>query len=499
MIGGMKRLLPQSLAGQLIALLLLALVLSQAVSWIILLDERRHAVRAADRAQVLSRTASVVRLLVEAPEDLGDRVTEAASGRRLVYWLEDEAALEAEATEHQTHPLQRELAEQLAGTGAGPVLVRVEDARGLPFFSEERRTWTARRWHDRDDEDEDEDDDEDEEEAHDGGDREHRPWRHRRQPLSLTLSVRLPNGEWLNAETLLPPMRANWAWPSLLSMLAMALAITVIVVWSVRRITQPLRALADAADGLGRGQQSPPLPEAGPQDVRRTTRAFNAMRERLERFVQDRTRMLAAVSHDLRTPITSLRLRAEFIEDQEVRGKVLETLAEMQEMIEATLAFAREDAATEDTRKVDLVALVESLCDDLADTGHAVTFESAIQANLACRPVALKRALGNLIENAVAYGERARVTLDQDTDSILIIVEDDGPGIPEHRMDEVFQPFVRLEGSRSRDTGGVGLGLAIARSILHNHGGEVLLENRTAPHGIAGLRATVTLPQAASR
>jgi signal transduction histidine kinase len=216
------------------------------------------------------------------------------------------------------------------------------------------------------------------------------------------------------------------------------------------------------------------------------------MRGRLQRFVQDRTRMLAAISHDLRTPITTLRLRAEFVEDEETRAKILETLDEMQRITEATLAFAREEAAAEDTRTVDLAALVDSVCADLADLGQDVAFGGPERAPYTCRPVSLKRAVRNLIENAVTYGERARVTLEQAADSFRIVVEDDGPGIPEAEFERVFAPFVRLEESRSPETGGIGLGMAIARSIVRGHGGDITLANRQD----GGLRAVIHLPRA---
>ena len=171
-----------------------------------------------------------------------------------------------------------------------------------------------------------------------------------------------------------PDPSPRWALPSLLSMGVMAIALSLIVIFTVRRITRPMAQLAAAAESLGRGEAVSPLAEQGPLDVRQTTRAFNQMHDRLQRFVQDRTRMLAAISHDLRTPITSLRLRAEFVEDEEERVKILETLDEMQRMTEATLAFAREEAAREDTRTVDLGALTESLCEDLTEMDLDVAF-----------------------------------------------------------------------------------------------------------------------------
>jgi signal transduction histidine kinase len=215
---------------------------------------------------------------------------------------------------------------------------------------------------------------------------------------------------------------------------------------------------------------------------------------RLLRFVKDRTQMLAAMCHDLRTPRSTLRLRAEFIEDDEIKAKILETLEEMQRMTEATLAFVREEAAVEPTRMVDLTALVESVASDLADLGKNVRFEEAARIDLACRPTGLKRAVRNLLENAVRYGERAEVALIDLENELQIVIDDDGPGVPEDQIERLFQPFVRLDESRSVEGGGIGLGLAIARSIVRNHGGDITLANRET----GGLRATISLPKGQS-
>jgi signal transduction histidine kinase len=265
----------------------------------------------------------------------------------------------------------------------------------------------------------------------------------------------------------------------------------VIVVLMIRRMTRPMADLAAAAERLGRGEAVPPVPERGPEDVRQTTRAFNRMHGRLQRFVQDRTRMLAAISHDLRTPLTSLRLRAEFVDDEETRAKILEALDEMERMTEATLAFAREEARREDTRTVDLAALVDSLCEDLRDLGMDVSYGGPPSLLYPCRSMSLKRAVRNLIENAVTYGKRARVTLTRDEQEMRIVIDDDGPGIPEADFERVFAPFVRLEESRSQETGGIGLGMAIARSIVRGHGGDITLANRAE----GGLRVAIHLPR----
>ena len=278
----------------------------------------------------------------------------------------------------------------------------------------------------------------------------------------------------------------------MLTFLFSALVIAAVAVLAARRIARPMRSLAAATSRFGLGEMVDDLPEEGPAETRETVRAFNLMRGRLDRYVRERTTMLAAVSHDLRTPITSLRLHAEFVENQETRTKIFAALDEMQRMIEDTLAFIREDMQREETRKVDLDALVDSVAADLSELGHDIAVIESGRILVACRPVALRRALRNLMENAAAYGARAVVRTERDEAEIRVVIEDEGPGIPEADLKRVFDPFVRLETSRSRDTGGSGLGLAIARSIVRGHGGGVELANRDK----GGLRATIVLPTA---
>jgi signal transduction histidine kinase len=223
--------------------------------------------------------------------------------------------------------------------------------------------------------------------------------------------------------------------------------------------------------------------------------AFNTMAVRIRRFVQDRTEMLAAIGHDLRTPITRLRLRAEFMDDDEQRAKMLADLTEMEKMIGATLAFARDDAAAEPATPLDLAGLARTVVDEAADAApeqaEQITYDGPAHLTVRARPVALKRALANLVGNALAYGGAAKVTLVPPAQGqVRLTVEDEGPGIPAEEMERVFAPFHRLEGSRNRETGGTGLGLPIARNILRAHGGDVTLANR--PDG--GLAATVILP-----
>jgi signal transduction histidine kinase len=262
-------------------------------------------------------------------------------------------------------------------------------------------------------------------------------------------------------------------------------------VWAVRRATQPLGMLGEAAERLGRDVHAPPLAESGPLEVAQAARAFNEMQDRLQQLIRDRTQMLAAISHDLRTPLTRLRLRAELIDDLEQQRKTIADLQEMQAMIAAALEFARDEVAVEPPASLDLAVLLQTICDDTADAGADARYAGPEHARCVGRPAALKRALANLVGNAVRYGDRARVTLSSEPGQLRVNVDDDGPGLPEAELERVFQPFYRLETSRSRETGGVGLGLAIVRAAVEAHSGRVHLANR--PGG--GLRATVLLPQ----
>jgi signal transduction histidine kinase len=270
----------------------------------------------------------------------------------------------------------------------------------------------------------------------------------------------------------------------------MGVIVIAVSVWAVRRLTAPLGMLSAAADRLGRDVSAEPLAETGTREMQQAARAFNRMQERLRRLVESRTQMLAALSHDLRTPLTLLRLRAEEVADTDERDKMLGTIGDMDEMIGTTLAFARDEVRAEPRRRVDVAALLESVVDDMADAGLPVTMQPAAPLTYECQPGALKRALTNLQDNAVKYGKRAQAAITSTAKAIEITIDDEGPGIPEAELPRVFQPFYRVEESRSRDTGGTGLGLAIAQSIVQAHGGELTLANR--PGG--GLRASIRLP-----
>lgn len=315
-------------------------------------------------------------------------------------------------------------------------------------------------------------------------------------------SLLLPDGQsWVVVRYIMPLPNPLDAPTFIIAFLVMSLCGGTLIVWATRRLIAPVTTLANAAEALGRDVNSSTiLPENGPSEIRRAAIAFNTMSTRIRRFVSDRTLMLTAIGHDLRTPITRLKLRAEFIDDDELRTKMLADLDEMESMVAATLAFGRDSASNEQVVSLDLRALLQTIMDEAAeshpDRADDIIYESpSTPVRIMARSVALKRALNNLILNALKYGSSAHVTLvppsqKRDKDRYAtIIVEDDGPGLPEEELDRVFEPFVRIETSRNRETGGTGLGLSIARTILRAQGGDVRLQNRAE----GGLRAIITL------
>jgi signal transduction histidine kinase len=436
------RLLPKSLAGQLLLLLLGGIFAAHGLGITLFYLDGPNAIQLAARNQITDRVASAVRLAEAAPRDsISDLMKAMSSSNEMfdVTWDGASSAIAMDGRETQVaQDLQRKL-----GTNDRQVSVK---------FGE-------------------------------------RPSDQSAFSLAFSVFVRLQNGSWLHyLRTQVEPLK--W-WRDLpFSIAVSTLPVLAAIALIVGRITQPVRALARAAEQVGRGERTHPLPITGPREVQETTAAFNAMQDRLLRFVRDRTRMLAAISHDFRTPITSLRLRAEMIEDQEIRSAMTRTLDEMRDMVQSTLTFAIESAAVEETRLVDLVSLVEAVADDELTLGHQVEVNSPDRLPYRCRPTSLKRAIVNLTDNAIRYGGRARLTLTNAASSIHIRIEDDGPGIPQEKLEEVFEPFTRLEMSRNRDTGGVGLGLAVARTCVRAHGGDVILSNM-ADHG---LRAEIILP-----
>ena len=307
----------------------------------------------------------------------------------------------------------------------------------------------------------------------------------------MQVSLQLPDGTWI---AVTEPGREFATALRIRNLFILIVGLGLIAGFSLlaaRMIILPTRRLAAAADRLGRERELTPIPKAGVPELDAIADSFNQMQQRLKRFVDERTHMLAAISHDLRTPLTRLRLFAEFVSDQQQRALVLNDIEEMEQMLRASLAFASDEAHREPHSRVDIAALLISLCDTVSDGGGQVSYEGPDHAELPCQPVAIRRALSNLIDNACKYGEEAHVKLSEHADFIEVTIADRGAGIPADQVEQAFTPFRRLEGSRNRESGGVGLGLSIARDVVHGHGGSILLEANQP----AGLLVRVRFPK----
>ncbi|NQU59444.1 MAG: HAMP domain-containing histidine kinase [Rhodospirillales bacterium] len=286
--------------------------------------------------------------------------------------------------------------------------------------------------------------------------------------------MQLSDGSWFNVATPGTRLRSAWSLRVFGPIAVMSVIVLVLTFWAVRRSAKPLALFAQAAERLGRDVNAPPMPEDGPGEVLSASRAFNDMQRKLQSFIKDRTHMLAAISHDLRTPITRLRLRAELIDDGEQQKKMLADLDQMEQMISATLAFARDESTDEASVRFDLAAMLQSLTDGITDTNGKASYDGPDRLEWTGRPGSLMRAFQNLADNAIKYGQRADIALHIMEEGLVVTVADDGPGIAEDERSRVFDPFYRVDPSRNRDTGGVGLGLAVTRSVIRAHGGEIL-------------------------
>ncbi len=454
-------LLPQSIAPRLIAFILAAITLSQSFSlWDALMTgHRAHAGVA--HSQIFEQVEATLRLLNTLPAPSWDDTVDHLSLANLCYSLTPQPIVTPDRAEARTERLTERLHNLLGRHSAGEPRLRLldqPDDRCVPYRAVSGRPSVGQ------------------------------PDHHHHDMGGLLISVPLSDGRWLNADARMV-IPGVWETIPILSLFSMAVATVVAVLGVVGYETRDLRRLAAAVEQLGRGQTVPRLAEAGPRDVASLIRAFNTMQDRLTRFIQDRTRLLAAISHDLRTPLTSLRLRAELLDDGEAAEQIIATVDEMAIIVRSTLEFASSDAVVEPSRVVELTSLVDSLVQDMAAIGMDVHFEESPRINMECRPIAIRRAVRNLVENAVRYGERAQLRCRRVDAVALIEIDDNGPGIPEDRLTEVVKPFTRLENSRNAGTGGIGLGLAIASDIVAAHGGTLDLTNTPS-----GLRASLRLP-----
>lgn len=453
--------LVSSLRIQLVLLILATLTAAQIVSLWLFADERSLAIQAAMGFEAAGRAANVAKLIEEAPSDLQASILRAADSPLVRFDLTDKPLVM-----HSDHSdgglVEARVRTLLNDSYSRDIRVELHEIEGefLPLPNI----------------------------AHEMTEMHLAMMQGKLAAVEMNLSISISGGKWLNVSTRFERPPIQWPLYSMLTFGLTALALFISVSWFVMSgLLGPLRRLVKATENLGRGEEVASLPTTGPLEVRELTSGFNRMQERLSRFVSDRTNMLAAMGHDLRSPLTAMRVRAEMVEDDETRESLIASVEEMSAMVEATLSFAKGISESEPYEDITFSEIMNDL-----KSGMLTEFEivEGPNAQVRLRPNAYKRAIRNLIENAVRYGNSAKVGWDIKDGEIIIHIDDTGPGIPDGSIDRVFDPFVRLDESRSLETGGHGLGLSIARSIVRAHGGDIVLSNRET----GGLRATVRLP-----
>ena len=468
------RLAPRSLFARMVLVLLAGLAAAQLASFAIHWRERGEFMARATGARSAQRIADIVRLLDTIAPAERERILAVvnAPGMRVV--MQALPLPEVAADEERADQAQQLAAQLRRSLGDGwPLQVVVTDVpviRGPPSgFGPGMKGGGAGM----------------------GPRGEGGPGLRGRPGVSFVVRTELADTTPLTFDLRQPHETVNWPLRLLLSLAVLFGAVVIVTLIAVRGVTRPLKTLAQAAEALGADINRPPLDERGPLEVSRAARAFNNMQRRLAAFIHDRSRIFAAMSHDLKTPITRMRLRTELLDDAEVRAKFEKDLAEMEAMVAATLDFMRGLENTQPAQALDVGALLESIAEDARELGGEVTVEGTAQSPFRGNPQTLRRCLANLVENAVKYGRSANVVVEDGAEALVIRVRDGGPGIPETELERVFEPFHRLEASRNRDTGGTGLGLTIARNIAQAHGGTLTLANRDG----GGLEATLTLPR----
>jgi signal transduction histidine kinase len=459
---------PRSLAVRLTLLVVLALAVAQGGLTLLLSTERDSLFEGLVHSQSLSQAVTLARLLETYPTGEAGTLTAAFSSRQSCAWVRTTPPA-PRAMSREQQQLASVLARMMHGVPVGMPVVTVEGPGGQRRHCNDAASAVLNDTLMAPDESERDDD----------GD----------VSAALTMDIPLTDGRWVSVRTgiELPGSLDN---ATLITFLLSSAAVAAVAVIAVRGQTRSLRALADASERFGRGETVPILPTGGPAEVSTATHAFNVMQARLSQSMLDRLRLFASVSHDLRTPITTLRLKAEFIEDETVKEDLIRTIDELAVICEATLTFSQAETASEPKLVLSARDLVEEVAREYRLAGKRIALGQLDPVRCVVRPVALKRALRNLIDNAIRYGEVARLSVALAGGDAVLAVEDDGPGIPAESMAAAFEPFVRLEPSRSTETGGIGLGLSIARGIVIGLGGTLVLTNLP----VRGLRAEIRLP-----
>ena len=464
------RLLPDSLFGRTLLVLAAGLLAAQAASLLLNLFDRSGSVYRLAAYQITARIGQTARILNSLPAGQRPTVVAHVHGQHLNVVLSDAMIPVAKGfAEHDPYEKAFSAALQRQIGAPWPLSVEITRSRRLPRTAQEGASatplelWVARHF-----------------------------YFLLPGTFSLIAQVGLEDGSvavFYAAVPQEPLSRLETLVPRLLLLLAVCFAIAALL---VRMITRSLQRLARAADVLGEDPEGPPLAEAGPGEVRKVIAAFNRMQARVRRQLRERAQLLGAISHDLKTPITRLRLRSEMLPDAALRTKMQRDLDEMEAIVGSTLEFFR--ALGKDTRRqpVDIAALLDSVCEDRRETGDTVSARGTAHAPYSADPQALRRCLENLVGNATRYGGGAEIEIDDNARELRIVVRDRGAGIPHGELERVFEPYYRVESSRNRASGGTGLGLSIARNIARWHGGDIRLQN--APCG-EGLIAELVLPR----
>ena len=439
---------PRSLAGQMAVLIGVALLVAQLVNFGLILNERQRLSLAQTEGPAIERFANIAADVQEADPAFQAAVIQDSSHRGARIALASTSGVSDEA---RRSDLELQLQHALADAGVKAGQLRAADEAAPAAVA---RNAPAR------------------------------------DVDYIRLAVQRPDGQWLTGR-MSTPRRDPWLLARLIgATAALYLIVLGAAAWLALRLARPLRDLTGAAERFA-GRTAPEVVAVrGPEDLRRAVSAFNDMNARLAQLLDEKDRILGAIGHDLRTPLASLRLRIEAMEPEAEREAAIAKIEETSAMLEDILALARTGRARGQLKPLDVAALAEAVADDFADRGLAVSFIDSARAVADADPGLLRRALGNLIDNALTYAGQARVSVGRAADDIEIRVEDDGPGIPEQALEAVLHPFERLEASRNRETGGAGLGLAIVRGIAEGHGGRLRLENRRP----SGLAAILTLP-----
>jgi signal transduction histidine kinase len=449
-----RRFLPRSLLGQMMVLMAAALLVAQLVNFAFILSEQQKLSLAQNEGPAITRFAQATARIAAAPPEARPILAADRPGPGASYRLSPDSLIDREGLE-RSPAVEKHLAYSLAEAG-----VRVRAIRGMSAAAS----------------------------GHGG----HGPHQLHGSPLLVLLSAQLPDGSWLNGRFTVQRTDPWLIHRMLLATIILYLLVLGSVLWIAVRLARPLRALTHAAERFEGRSGAEPVEPRGPSDISGAIEAFNAMNRRTLALLDEKDRMLGAIGHDLRTPLASLRIRAENMGPDGERAKLIATVEEMAATLEDILVLARTGRAREPERPVDLAALADALVEEYRALGRKVIFEPSPRAVRDVQPNLLRRALRNLIDNGVAYGGGAKVRVVGSEAAIELIVDDDGPGMDEEQLREALEPFNRLETSRNRESGGSGLGLAIARAVAQAHGGDVVLARR--PEG--GLSARIILPKA---